>query len=280
VNPNAPRGWFDVLLDREDDRGSGLPDSFRGVYGGDWHIPRGQPYLSINFAVSRDGRVSYSEPGHLGGGDVSGFDERDRWLMGLLRARADAVMVGDGTMSAEPDHLWTPAGICPSDADAFAALRAHENRREHPLLVVVSKDGGLPWHADVFGHAELEIVVVTAGGEPADVPAAAARLSFLSFPGGRVDFRALVAMLGERHGAETIVCEGGPRLYGSVLREGLAVDEFVTLSPLVIGDDRTGAYRPSLVEGVRFAPGKAPRSRLVSVRSGGDHLYLRSRYGD
>jgi hypothetical protein len=50
----------------------------------------------------RDGRVSFSEPRHLGGGDVSGFDERDRRLMGLLRARADAVMVGDGTLKAKP----------------------------------------------------------------------------------------------------------------------------------------------------------------------------------
>ena len=53
--------------------------------------------------------MSFSEPGHLGGGDVSGFDERDQWLMGLLRSRADAVMIGDGTMSAEPEQLWTPS---------------------------------------------------------------------------------------------------------------------------------------------------------------------------
>jgi len=279
VTPNAPHDWFDVLVDRDDGPGAGLPESFLGVYGGDWLIPHEGAYLFINFAVSRDGRVSFSEPGHLGGGDVSGFDARDQWLMGLLRSRADAVMVGDGTMSAEPEHLWTPAWICPSDADAFARLRAHEGRREHPLLIVVSKDGRLPWDANVFGHAEHEIVVVTAGPAPVDVPPSAARLSFLPSPDGRVDFRGLVETLAERHGVRTILCEGGPRLYGTVLRDGLALDEFVTFSPLVIGDDGEGAYRPSLVEGVRFAPGNAPRSELVSVRSGGDHLYLRSRYG-
>ncbi len=171
MTPHAPGGWFELLLDREDGAGAGLPEAFRAVYGGDWRVPGDRPYVFVNFAVSRDGRVSFSEPGHLGGGDVSGFDARDRWLMGLLRARADAVMVGDGTMSAEPEHLWTTAGICPADADAFASLRAHEGRREHPLLVVVSKDGRLPWHASVFGRPEHEIVVVTAGPEPAEVPA-------------------------------------------------------------------------------------------------------------
>src|SRR5262249_914183 len=130
VTPNAAAGWFDVLLDRDDAQGSGLPEAFRAVYGAYWHLPSGDaPYVCINFVTARGGRVSFSEPGHLGGGDVSGFDARDQWLMGLLRSRADAVMIGDGTMSAEPEQLWTPAWICPPDADAFAAWRAHEGRR-------------------------------------------------------------------------------------------------------------------------------------------------------
>jgi riboflavin biosynthesis pyrimidine reductase len=280
VTLNAPPGWFDVLVDREDGPGTGLPEPFRVVYGGEWRIACGrQPYVCVNFCTARDGRVSFSEPGHLGGGDVSGFDERDRWLMGLLRARADAVMVGDGTMRAEPEHLWTPEGIFPSDADAFAALRAHEGRREHPLLVVVSRDGELPWDAEVFGHRELEVVVVTASPPPVEVPPSAAALSFTPFPAGKIEFEALFETLAVRHGVHSIVCEGGPRLYATMLRDGVELDEFVTLSPIVIGDDGEGAYRPSLVEGVRFVPGAAPRSRLLSVRSGGDHLYLRSRYG-
>jgi riboflavin biosynthesis pyrimidine reductase len=199
--------------------------------------------------------------------------------MGLLRARADAVMVGDGTVNAEPEHVWTPAGICPSDVEAFAALREHEGRRRHPLQVFVSKDGRLPWDAEVFAHAELEVVVATAGPTPDDVPACPARIEFVSFPAGEVDFRALAHTLLERHDVRTVVCEGGPRLYGTLLRAGVVLDEFVTLSPIVVGDDGEGIHRPSLVEGVRFSPGSSPRSRLLSVRSGGDHLYLRSRYG-
>jgi riboflavin biosynthesis pyrimidine reductase len=41
--------------------------------------------------------------------------------MGLLRARADAILVGDNTLRAETEHLWTAAAIFPDDAAAFAA---------------------------------------------------------------------------------------------------------------------------------------------------------------
>lgn len=279
-----PVGWFDVLLDREENDGIGLPAAFREVYGGDWRLPVGGalPYVCMNFCTSRDGRVSFSEPGHLGGGDVSGFDERDRWLMGLLRARADAVMVGDGTLKAEPEYVLTPAAICPSDAVAFAALREAEGRRPEPLHVVVSNDADLPWDAEVFGRPELEVVVATTERAPAaahrEAATRAARVEVLVVGEERADVGGLARMLAGRWGVRTIVCEGGPRLYGSMLRERLRLDEFLTVSPLVLGDDGEGAHRPSLVEGVRFPPGGAPRSRLLSVRAGGEHLYLRSRY--
>ena len=282
--PTAPAGWFELLLERGEDTGAGLPDAFSAVYGGDWRLPAEGPlpYVCMNFCVSRDGRASFSEPGHMGGGDVSGFDERDRWLMGLLRARADAVMVGDGTLKAEPDYVLTPAAICPSDAAAFAALRETEGRRPEPLHVVVSNDGDVPWGAEVFSRPELEVVVATTERAPAAVhreaATRAARVEVLVLGEERAAVAGLARMLAGRWGVRTIVCEGGPRLYGTMLRERLRLDEFLTVSPLVVGDDGQGVHRPSLIEGVRFPPGGAPRSQLLSVRAGGDHLYLRSRY--
>jgi len=92
-----------------------------------------------------------------------------------------------------------------------------------------------------------------------------------------VDIARLVKTLAERFGVRTLLCEGGPRVYGSLLRSGLGFDEFLTLSPLVIGSDERNV-RPSLVEGAAFASGAAPSSTLISLRRGGDYLYLRSRY--
>ena len=73
-----------------------LPDELRIAYGGDlWFPPSGsqRPYVIGNFVSTVDGVVSYEIAGKSGGGDISGFDEPDRFIMGLLRASADAVML-------------------------------------------------------------------------------------------------------------------------------------------------------------------------------------------
>jgi riboflavin biosynthesis pyrimidine reductase len=258
----TPPDAFDLLFEDGDDEGRGLPPALQRVYGGDWLVPEAAPYVYSNFVVSRDGRVSFRVPGHLGGGPVAGFDRRDQWLMGLLRARADAVLIGDATLAAEPEHLWTAEGVFPDEAKAWRELREAEGRQEQPLVVVLSLDGELPPDAEILARDDLEVLVATPDeGDDA------------------VDLRTLAASLGAR-GVRTLLCEGGPRVYGSLISSGLGFDEFLTLSPLVLGESSDGPPRPSLVEGTAFAPGATPSSRLLSVRRGGDYLYLRSRYPD
>jgi len=281
VLPTGPGSAFGLLFD--DERGApSLAEGFRTVYGGDWRLrePEGRPYTYANFAVSRDGRVSFNEPGHLGGGDVSGFHVHDTWLMGLLRARADAVMVGDNTLRLEPDHLWTSAYIFPADAPAFAALREAEGRERTPLQVFLSLTGDLDPNAAVFQQEALRIVVATTarGAERAAGVRGAARLEVLALGEASCDLKQLTAVLHADYGVRTLLCEGGPRVYGSLLGAGLVDDEFLTLCPTLIGGEQ-GKVRPSLVEGCAFTPQNAPKSTLLSLRRAGDHLFLRSSYG-
>ena len=42
-----------------------------------------------------------------GEGNISGFDESDRFIMGLLRASADAVMVGSGTLHQTTRSIYS-----------------------------------------------------------------------------------------------------------------------------------------------------------------------------
>ena len=66
----------------------------------------GRPYVFGNFVTSLDGVVALnSAKVGSGGGEISGFNEHDRLVMGLLRAIADAVVVGAGTLRAVPEHL-------------------------------------------------------------------------------------------------------------------------------------------------------------------------------
>lgn len=283
VGPGTP---FVSLLDEDNGPGLRLPEAFRRIYGGDWLLPEpepARPYTYVNFVVARDGRVSFAEKGHLGGGDVSRFNAHDQWLMGLLRARCDAVLSGDNTLRLDPPLLLTPDYIFPADAAAFAALRAAEGRQAVPLHILLSLEGDLPIEATVFGRPEIPLLIATTTRGVAKARAVLgdrANATVRDFGVESVDPVALMAVLRREYGVRSLLCEGGPRVYGSLLGAGQVDDEFLTLSPIVIGNHPAGNERPrpSLVEGIAFAPGQEPRQRLPTIRRAGDHLFLRSRY--
>ncbi len=84
----GPGSAFVCLFDDEGNEGLVLPPEIQAIYGW-WPLPRDHelPYTYVNFVVSRDGRVSFNEPGKSSGGPISGHNQHDRWLMALLRAR-------------------------------------------------------------------------------------------------------------------------------------------------------------------------------------------------
>lgn len=273
---------FVLLFEDDSSTVASLPQPLRTIYGGDWHVPElpNRPYVYSNFVQSRDGRVSFSVPGHMGGGDVSGFNKHDAWLMGLLRARADAVVMGDTTLRIEPEHVWTCDYIYPTDPDLFLELRRLEHRRDCPLQVFLSLDGNLHLEARVFGEAHLHIVIATTtrGSERVASLKCQAKLDVLTLGEESVDIQKLCTVLYTDYGVNTLLCEGGPRAYGSFIAAKRIDEEFLTLAPTVIGNDASKFFRPSLVEGVSFMPDDHPKSKPVSLRRVGDYLFLRSRY--
>lgn len=281
--PRGPATPFELLFDDSVSPGPGLPEGFRRVYAAPWALPAAvaRPYIYANFVVSRDGRVSFNEPGQMSGANVSGFDEHDRWLMALLRARADAILMGDNTLRIEPDHLWTAEFIFPADALAFAALRRLEGRAAFPLQVFLSLEGDIDVSkAEIFSQSALHVVAATTtrgATRLRALPATEARLDILELGDEAVDVRALLAALRDDYGVETVLCEGGPRAYGSLLAAGCVDDEFLTLSPLVIGA-APDIPRPSLIEGVAFPALNPPCSRPLSLHRAGDMLFLRAHY--
>jgi riboflavin biosynthesis pyrimidine reductase len=201
--------------------------------------------------------------------------------MGLLRARCDAVMVGDGTARAEPEHVWTPTHLGGADAAAFEWLRAHEGRAPVALHVFCSLTGEIERHWAAVARDDIALVVATTA---AAAPEARRRLAgrpdteVVAFGDDRVDTAALTRWLLAERGVRSLLCEGGPHLYGSMIADGAVDDEFVTLSPVLMGGvASSGARRPSLVEGVGFAPGASPKAVPLSLRRAGEHLMLRSR---
>jgi 5-amino-6-(5-phosphoribosylamino)uracil reductase len=276
----GPGEPFIELFNEQPDEGLALPSEFRSLYG-TWPLPEPteQPFTYVNFVMSHDGRVSFNEPGHGGGGDVSRRDPHDRWLMGLLRARADAVLVGGTSIIAAGNHVWTPTAVFPEDADAFAALRRAESRTDAPLLVVLTRSGEIPAHAPSLDNPQLPVLVASTIEGVAmaqSILGERQQIRYLAV-GDTLDQHRLMHMLRQNYGINTLLCEAGPQVYGSLLQDGLINDAFVTISPIIIGRSNE-QQRPSLIEGVAFDYEHPPQLRLLSVHRHGSYLYLHSRY--
>ncbi len=283
MSPLGPGSPYALLFDDGPRDGPGLPAPIRAIYGGDWRLPDpppARPFAFTNFVVSHDGRISFAEPGRSGGGDVSRHSRHDAWLMALIRARADAIITGSGTLRTARRHLWTPAQVFPADAPAFAGLRAAEGRPTAPLLVVASASGDLPADAHALRGDPPALIATTAAGAARARASLGDRpgLSYHISPGDSVDLAALLADLRARHGVRHLLSEGGARIYGALIAARLIDETFLTLSPVVIGSPPGGPPRPSLVEGVGFRPDSPPLLRLLSLRRVGDYLFQRSAF--
>ncbi|MDQ2673771.1 MAG: dihydrofolate reductase family protein, partial [Chloroflexota bacterium] len=114
-------------------------------YGGVLSIPMraDRPTVVSNFVSTLDGVVAYQTPEAAGGGEISGFFEPDRFVMGLLRSLADVVLIGAGTLRAGADERWTPDFIHPTSGAAFAELRSSLGLPPQPTTAVVTASGSL-----------------------------------------------------------------------------------------------------------------------------------------
>jgi len=245
-----------------------LPAALTAGYGG--AIGFRSPTLYANFVTSLDGVVAVDDAPPSA---ISGKSEADRFVMGLLRACAEAVVIGAGTLRAEPRHLWTPAHIHPPLAEAYAELRASLGLDTVPRLVVLTGSGDVDPSLPAF---ELGALVVTteagARGLRGRLPSASA---VATVPGDGVGPRDVLSIM-EAEGAGLVLTEGGPTVLASFLSEKLVDDLFLTLSPRIAGRDGN-AHRLGLVEGRAFDPRALPAAELLGVKRHESHLFLRYR---
>src|SRR5216683_4402476 len=109
---------LETLFDAEQ-RGDDLPlpSALSTLYGRlSFPAHPGRAHVIGNFVTTLDGVAALNESGKAGGADISGFNQHDKIVMGLLRACADAVIVGAGTLRSAPQHRWTAQYIYPPQA--------------------------------------------------------------------------------------------------------------------------------------------------------------------
>lgn len=264
----------------EVERGSALPlpPELATLYGRLQFPPHpGRPYVIGNFVTTLDGVVTLNVPGQSDGGPISGFNQHDHLVMGVLRAVADAVIVGAGTLRAVPHHRWTAAYVAPAYASAYQQLRTRLGKPEPPLNVIVTARGEVNLTLPVFQSGDVPVLIVTTaqGEERIHAQSAPPAVQIVGVQSaGLLGAQAIVQAVCGGHWCNVILVEGGPQLLGDFFAEQLLDELFLTLAPQVAGRDTT-TERPGLVTGQRFAPEHPLWGTLVSVKRGGSHLFLR-----
>jgi riboflavin biosynthesis pyrimidine reductase len=226
--------------------------------------------LYSNFVTSMDGVATLGEQTSAGS-TLSAKNPGDRFLMALLRACADAVLLGAGTLRATPGHLWTPEHVYPALAESFAGLRRSLGRGLEPRLAVLTSKGDLDFSHPALRHGAT--ILTTAAGARAMA--------------GRVPDACDVASLGEdehvdltravdelrNRGHQAVLTEGGPHVMGELIRARLLDEAFLTISPVLAGRDKD--VRLGMVEGVELLPKDGVWTRLLSARRHAGYLFLR-----
>jgi len=238
-----PHEWLDELRPRE-------------------RAPEDRPFLYLNMVASTDGRATFEgRTGGLG-------SEADTLLLTELRALADAVLVGTGTVRAEGygRMVRNPERV---------ARRAAAGLPPTPTTVLITRSFDVPWGAGLFAAADQPVIVYTSaersGGEPAGrdrsaPPDVAAPLELVRLE----ECTPATAMADLRsRGVRSLLCEGGPTLNSALLEAGVVDELFLTLSPLLSGEPR--ALR--IIEGEGLSD--PAQLTLEWVLRHGEELFLR-----
>jgi riboflavin biosynthesis pyrimidine reductase len=203
------------------------------VYG-DPPTAQGRPGVRLNFVASADGAATVAG---LSGGLAS---PGDRALFKTLRSLADVILVGAGTVRAEG---YGP----PKLSDEAVAARERRGQEPLPRIAVVSRSLVLDWQAPLFARPTSRPMVVAPADAPPDRLERAGELAEVVVAGsGSVDLPGALATLAGR-GVRTVLCEGGPSLFGLLAADGLVDELCLTVAPvLTVGGARRIATGPSL----------------------------------
>lgn len=262
---------MEVIFERPGLPTRSLPPGLRERLGGEFGFGSG-PLLFANFVSTVDGVVSFGK--QPSGSRISESSPADRFMMGVLRSFADAVLVGAGTMRGESRHLWIPQHVFPDAAEDFAALRRALGKPERPELYVTTASGELDPDSAALRAGAVVLAPGTAVDRIRELLPAASRIAVLGED--RVDVTDAVQHI-RSEGHPMVLTEGGPRLMGQLVAAGLVDELFLTISHLIGGRDEE--HRAGFVAGQELLPDLRVACELLSVRRAESFLFLRYRMG-
>jgi 2,5-diamino-6-(ribosylamino)-4(3H)-pyrimidinone 5'-phosphate reductase len=190
----------------------------------------------VNAATSVDGKLSTRERRQV---RISGDEDFDR--VDRLRAAADAVLVGVGTVLADDPHL----GVKSEDR---RVQRLRNGRPANPARVVADSRARTPPDATLLND-DAETYLLVSAAAPPERLATLREASATVIEAGeeRVDLPAAVDAL-EAAGVDRLLAEGGGELIFSLFEADLVDELSVFVGSLVVG----GREAPTLADGEGF----------------------------
>lgn len=238
-----------------------LPDPAADVAAAEaYAYPPSGRHVRVNMVTSVDGAATLD--GRVG--SLTG--PADQQLLWLLRALADVVVVGAGTLRAEG---YGPMTV----PEELRALREERGAGPAPRLVVPTRAVDLDLSSPAFAQAvEPPLVVTTARATKARLRAAEAVAEVVVLGDEAVDLPGMFALLDQR-GASRILCEGGPGLLAALFADDEVDELCLAVAPVVAGGTES-----RITAGPALVPPLPVRLAQVAEREGFLFLrYLRDR---
>jgi diaminohydroxyphosphoribosylaminopyrimidine deaminase/5-amino-6-(5-phosphoribosylamino)uracil reductase len=184
-----------------------------------FHFMReGRPLVTIKSALTLDGKIAAPA-------DNTGWitSERARAHVQELRHASDAIITGSGTALADDPMLNDRSGM----------------KRARPLLrVVMDSTLRLPVTSKLVESARGDLLLATTSAASAEkrraMEALGVEVRVFDGPGGRVDFRDVIALLGERRCLSAMV-EAGARINWAALESGVVDKVYLYYAPKILG---------------------------------------------
>jgi 2,5-diamino-6-(ribosylamino)-4(3H)-pyrimidinone 5'-phosphate reductase len=212
-----------------------------------------RPYVFLNMVQSADGRTAMQGKASMLGTDT------DRSVMRTLRSRADAIMVGGGTLRAERLSLSLDA----------------EDTRSVPRAIILTNTGVLPLESNlVRDHRQAVLVFISESAEQGvemHLGGLAETRRVPAKESGAIDLTSALEIMKSTYGIDILLCEGGTTLNQALISANLADELFVTMAPVLVGANRPEEPKAS----VERRLGDTSRLHLISSHAVGDELFLR-----
>ncbi|HII79634.1 MAG TPA: 2,5-diamino-6-(ribosylamino)-4(3H)-pyrimidinone 5'-phosphate reductase [Methanosarcina sp.] len=218
-----------------------------------------KPFIFINSAMSADGKLSTKERKQV---KISGKLDFER--VDELRANADAIMVGIGTVLADDPSLTVKS-------PERKAARKAAGKSENPVRIVVDSAARIPHDADIFKKGEGRRIIAVSNSAPAEkIKSLEEKALVIKTGAHKVDLTELAKKLKEM-GINTLMVEGGATLNWGMLSAGLVDEVYTFVGNLIIG----GKTAPTFADGEGFTEAELLGLELLSAEKIEDGILLK-----